>query len=111
MAGLGQGPRQGLGLASMPLDLEHFIKPLHVDVAKAHQLAHELHQTFRELAASSLDQFLPTPISESILRPTRGSEKGRYVPLLPCDRGYPITSMLVILTRFIDCYLQTGLEC
>jgi len=34
--------------------------------------------TFTRLAAESLDQFLPTPITDSILRPV-GDEKGRYV--------------------------------
>ncbi|KAI1811747.1 MFS general substrate transporter [Poronia punctata] len=61
----------------MTSDLEQFLKPLHIDVGKAHRLAHELFHTFRVLAAESPTQFLPTPISESILRPTRGSEKGR----------------------------------
>ncbi|KAI0396261.1 MFS general substrate transporter [Xylariaceae sp. FL0594] len=61
----------------MTPELESFLRHFLVDVAKAHQLAHELHHAFRGLAAESLDQFLPTPISESILRPTKGSEKGR----------------------------------
>ncbi|KAI8632117.1 MFS general substrate transporter [Xylariaceae sp. FL1651] len=57
--------------------LEDFLRPLHIDVTKAHALAHELHQTFQQLAAESLTQFLPTPISESILRPSMGRKKGR----------------------------------
>ncbi|KAI0432081.1 major facilitator superfamily domain-containing protein [Xylaria sp. FL1042] len=61
----------------MTPELEHFLEPMHVDVTKAHVLAHELYQTFRHLAAESLTQFLPTPISESILRPTGGRERGR----------------------------------
>ncbi|KAI1279080.1 major facilitator superfamily domain-containing protein [Xylaria sp. FL0933] len=61
----------------MTPELEHFLEPMHVDVTKAHVLAHELYQTFRHLAAESLTQFLPTPISESILRPTEGRERGR----------------------------------
>ncbi|KAI0863614.1 major facilitator superfamily domain-containing protein [Xylaria cubensis] len=64
-------------LAPITSELENFLKPLHIDVTKAHVLAHELHQTFRHLAAESLTQFLPTPISESILRPKGGHEKGR----------------------------------
>ncbi|KAI0555431.1 MFS general substrate transporter [Xylaria curta] len=51
-------------LAPITSELENFLKPLHIDVTKAHVLAHELHQTFRHLAAESLTQFLPTPISE-----------------------------------------------
>lgn len=67
--------------ASAPLapELQDFLKPISIDVTKAHVLAHELHQTYRYLAAESLTQFLPTPISESILRPTGGRERGRYV--------------------------------
>ncbi|KAI3329798.1 major facilitator superfamily domain-containing protein [Ustulina deusta] len=63
--------------APMTPQLEHFLEPLHVNVTKAHVLAHELSRTFRHLAAESSTQFLPTPISESILRPTRGRERGR----------------------------------
>ncbi len=66
--------------APMTPQLEHFLEPLHVNVTKAHVLAHELSRTFRHLAAESSTQFLPTPISESILRPTRGRERGRYAP-------------------------------
>ncbi|KAJ3562840.1 hypothetical protein NPX13_g8411 [Xylaria arbuscula] len=58
-------------------ELQEFLKPIRIDVAKAHVLAHELHQTYRYLAAESSTQFLPTPISESILRPTGGRERGR----------------------------------
>ncbi|KAI0175736.1 MFS general substrate transporter [Hypoxylon sp. FL1284] len=58
-------------------DIEDFLKPLHIDEAKAHALAHEFYLAFQHLSANSLDQFLPTPISESILRPTEGREKGR----------------------------------
>ncbi|KAI0447750.1 MFS general substrate transporter [Xylaria telfairii] len=48
----------------MTPELERFLKPLYIDVTKAHVLAHELYQTFQHLAAESLTQFLPTPISE-----------------------------------------------
>ncbi|KAJ8113347.1 hypothetical protein ONZ43_g5172 [Nemania bipapillata] len=67
--------------ASMRPELECFLKPLHIDVTKAHVLAHELYQTFKRLAAESSTQFLPTPISESILRPTGGRERGRYLAI------------------------------
>lgn len=64
-------------------DLDEFLRPLDIDVATAHRLSRELYGTFRHLAAHSLHQFLPTPISESILRPVAGREKGLYVrPLL-----------------------------
>ncbi|KAI1394192.1 MFS general substrate transporter [Hypoxylon trugodes] len=58
-------------------DIEDFLRPLSIDNAKAHALSHELCRAFQHLSAHSLDQFLPTPISESILRPTAGREKGR----------------------------------
>ncbi|KAI0843079.1 MFS general substrate transporter [Hypoxylon sp. FL0890] len=61
----------------MKSDIEEFLKPLSIDDATAHALSHELYQTFQHLSANSLNQFLPTPISESILRPTAGREKGR----------------------------------
>ncbi|KAI1774096.1 hexokinase-7 [Hypoxylon cercidicola] len=66
---------------TMDGDIEDFLKPLHIDQAKAHALAHEFHRTFQHLSANSLNQFLPTPISESILRPTEGREKGRYLAI------------------------------
>ncbi|GAP83519.2 putative hexokinase family protein [Rosellinia necatrix] len=68
-------------MAPMAPMLERFLEPIHIDVAKAHVLARELHQTYQHLAAESLTQFLPTPISESILRPIEGRERGRHVCL------------------------------
>lgn len=65
----------------MTPELEHFLSPLHIDVTKAHVLSHEFHRTFQQLAAESLTQFLPTPISESTLRPTGGRERGRYLAI------------------------------
>ncbi|KAI1310367.1 hexokinase-7 [Xylaria venustula] len=68
--------------AQMTPELEHFLEPMQsINATKAHVLAHELYQTFRHLAAESLTQFLPTPISESILRPTGGRERGRYLAI------------------------------
>ncbi|KAL7628817.1 hypothetical protein AAE478_000332 [Parahypoxylon ruwenzoriense] len=61
----------------MKPDIDNFLGPLYIDEAKAHALSRELYRTFQHLSASSLDQFLPTPISESILRPPGGSERGR----------------------------------
>ncbi|KAI0535965.1 major facilitator superfamily domain-containing protein [Xylaria digitata] len=57
--------------------LGQFLRPLDIDGTKAWTLAHELARTFRRLAFESSEQFLPTPISESILRPTGGRERGR----------------------------------
>ncbi|KAI1419249.1 major facilitator superfamily domain-containing protein [Xylaria sp. FL1777] len=87
--------------AQMTPELEHFLRPMHIDGTKAHVLAHELYQTFQHLAAESLTQFLPTPISESILRPTGGRERGRggtnlrvgFIELLGSESA-PITNGL-----------------
>lgn len=49
--------------------LDEFLRPLAIDEQTVLQLSRELASTFRSLSAESLDQFLPTPISESILRP------------------------------------------
>ncbi|OTB07504.1 hypothetical protein M426DRAFT_71627 [Hypoxylon sp. CI-4A] len=48
----------------MKSDIQDFLKPLAIDEAKAHALSHEFCRTFQQLSADSLDQFLPTPISE-----------------------------------------------
>ncbi|KAG5991308.1 hypothetical protein E4U54_003904, partial [Claviceps lovelessii] len=55
--------------------LDDFLQPMSVDVEKFHVLSRAFMQNFMQLAADSLDQFLPTPISESILRPV--AEYGR----------------------------------
>ncbi len=56
--------------------LDAFLQPLAIDTHTVLQLSRELASTFRTLSAESLDQFLPTPISESILRPA-GQNHGR----------------------------------
>jgi hypothetical protein len=58
--------------------LDKFLQPLAIDSRTALELSRELASTFRTLSSESLDQFLPTPISESILRPA-GQNHGRYV--------------------------------
>ena len=64
--------------------LAAFLRPLHVDEALVHRLSHDFYSNFSELAANSLDQFLPTPISESLLRPVTSSQTGhgRCAPIL-----------------------------
>ncbi|EJT74711.1 hypothetical protein GGTG_08549 [Gaeumannomyces tritici R3-111a-1] len=47
--------------------LAEFLQPLRIDAALIHKLAQDLSETFVHLAANSDDQFLPTPISQSIL--------------------------------------------
>lgn len=54
--------------------LEDFLKPLRVDVQKCHALARSLHRTYERLAKEAEDQFLPTPVSESILRPEKDAQ-------------------------------------
>ncbi|KAE9371175.1 putative hexokinase family protein XprF [Stipitochalara longipes BDJ] len=67
-------------MATTRLPLDDFLRPLHVDIPKVHSLARSFCRTFTRLAAESHDQFLSTPISDSILRPS-GEEKGRYLAI------------------------------
>ena len=68
--------------ASRPLSVQDFLLPLDIDLPKVATLAANLAQTYKRLAAESENQFLPTPISDSILRPSV-AEGGRYgMPLL-----------------------------
>jgi len=68
--------------------IDEFLKPLAVDLPRVRELAGELADVFRELSANSPDQFLPTPISESILRrPVVGQHCGRYVASLLTKAG------------------------
>ncbi|KAK8090866.1 hexokinase family [Apiospora phragmitis] len=60
----------------MEPEIEDYLRPLYFNVETAHQLARELCGAFQQLAAESPVQFLATPVSESILRPPKGSEKG-----------------------------------
>ncbi|KAF3055638.1 Hexokinase-1 [Daldinia childiae] len=71
----------GMPIATMKSSVQDFLGPLSVDEAKAHALSLEFYRTFQDLSANSLNQFLPTPISESVLRPTAGREKGRYLAI------------------------------
>lgn len=58
-------------------DLTKFLEPLSIDLEKVHELSQQFHDTFKRLAAESTEQFLPTPISESILRPVSKRGSGR----------------------------------
>lgn len=55
--------------AMAALSLDEFLRPLAIDSQTVLELSRELALTFRSLSAESPDQFLPTPISESMLRP------------------------------------------
>ncbi|PKS09236.1 hypothetical protein jhhlp_003850 [Lomentospora prolificans] len=54
---------------STPTPLAQFLSAFHVDSEKIHTLTREFEATFRHLAAKSQNQFLPTPILTSLLRP------------------------------------------
>jgi hypothetical protein len=63
-------------MATTRTPLEDFLQPLNVDIPKVHNLARSFCTTYARLAAESHDQFLPTPVSDSVLRPT-GNDEGR----------------------------------
>ncbi|KAK2627723.1 hypothetical protein QTJ16_002369 [Diplocarpon rosae] len=69
-----------MGTSTQALSLDSFLRPLHIDIPKIHSLARSLCDTFTSLAAESEEQFLPTPISESLLRPEQ-QQKGRYLAI------------------------------
>ncbi|KAK4142383.1 uncharacterized protein C8A04DRAFT_13279 [Dichotomopilus funicola] len=60
--------------------LDDFLQPLAIDTLTLFKLSDELASTFRALSAESLDQFLPTPISEPILRSAAGNH-GRFLAI------------------------------
>ncbi|CAM1511368.1 Fc.00g088810.m01.CDS01 [Cosmosporella sp. VM-42] len=68
-------------MAPMPTPIEEFLAPLHIDLDKVHTLSQRFLQTFESLAAESQDQFLPTPISESILRPAGERSQGCHLAI------------------------------
>lgn len=57
--------------------LDDFLRPLRVDIGILSELARRFEGTYRRLAAESEEQFLGTPVRESLLRPG-GIERGRY---------------------------------
>lgn len=61
--------------------LDGFLQPMSIDIEKCHVLSQRFLQNFMQLAADSLDQFLPTPISESILRPVAHHGHGRHLAI------------------------------
>ncbi|OAA47769.1 hexokinase XprF [Metarhizium rileyi] len=61
--------------------LDAFLRPMSIDVEKCHKLSERFLQNFIQLSAESLDQFLPTPISESILRPVADYGHGRHLAI------------------------------
>ena len=57
--------------------IEEFLSPLHMDINKVHTLSQHFLTTFEALAARSKNQFLSTPIFESLLRPNGERRQGR----------------------------------
>ncbi|CAK7265823.1 hypothetical protein SEPCBS119000_001715 [Sporothrix epigloea] len=66
--------------ASMGLD--RFLERMRIDDERVYTLSREFSSTFTRLAAESTDQFLPTPITESIIRPLREKKlQGRFLAI------------------------------
>ncbi|CAK7241072.1 MAG: hypothetical protein STHCBS139747_002529 [Sporothrix thermara] len=55
--------------------LEAFLETIRVDDERVYKLSNEFSSTFTRLAAESMDQFLPTPITELILLPFSNNKK------------------------------------
>lgn len=58
-------------------DILQFLKPLNIDDSTVHVLAYRFSKVYQELALSSEEQFLPTPVTGL---PT-GSETGRFLAI------------------------------
>ncbi len=58
-------------------EVDEFLRPLRVDPGLLHKLSREFVSNFTHLAAKSTNQFLPTPISEPVLRPAGRKDDGR----------------------------------
>ncbi|KAI8153576.1 Hexokinase-1 [Colletotrichum sp. SAR 10_70] len=61
--------------------LQDFLQPLRVDNQTVHTLSRLFYSNFKDLALNAHDQFLPTPISESILRPVTQRGRGRHLAI------------------------------
>ncbi|EFQ32071.1 hexokinase-1 [Colletotrichum graminicola] len=61
--------------------LHQFLQPLRVDSQKIHALSRLFYANFKHLALNAEDQFLATPISESILRPVSHNGHGRHLAI------------------------------
>ncbi|KAF5237004.1 hypothetical protein FANTH_10991 [Fusarium anthophilum] len=64
-----------------PVTIEEFLEPLSVDIDKINRLSQLFLKTFEKLAAGSENQFLPTPISEAILRPEAKRKRGCHLAI------------------------------
>lgn len=57
--------------------LEKFLEPIQIDLETCHALTTGFYDCFKALAANPSDQFLPTPISDAILRPIADTGCGK----------------------------------
>lgn len=57
--------------------LDDFLQPLHITDKTVLDLSVELCDKFMRLSNKSDNQFLPTPISESLLRRVNSADRGR----------------------------------
>ncbi|KAK3312399.1 hypothetical protein B0H66DRAFT_397920 [Apodospora peruviana] len=60
---------------------DEFLKPLAIDSKLVLELSRDMATTFEKLCKESEDQFLPTPISESIMRAGAGRKGGRFLAI------------------------------
>lgn len=58
-------------------DLDAFVAPLRIDDSMVHTLAYEFSKVYKELALTSDEQFLPTPVTKL---PT-GNETGQFLAI------------------------------
>ena len=58
-------------------DLEDFVRPLHIDDATIHSLAYQFSKVYKELALTSDEQFLPTPVTKL----PQGHETGQFLAI------------------------------
>ncbi|KAF7561776.1 hypothetical protein G7046_g2374 [Stylonectria norvegica] len=65
----------------MAMSVEDFLQPLRVDLDTLVALSERFLPTFRQLAAESQEQFLPTPISGSVLRPVGERSHGCHLAI------------------------------
>lgn len=57
--------------------LDDFLRPLHITDDSVYKLSLDLWEKFMFLSDKSDNQFLPTPISESLLRRVNSADRGR----------------------------------
>lgn len=58
-------------------DLEAYLRPMHMDDKLVHSLAYEFSKVYKQLALSSDEQFLPTPVTKL----PSGNETGQFLAI------------------------------